>query len=47
MRDDAGEWSRIESNVAKHAEAEFSHGVCPHFLKQHYPETFKKNFFDE
>jgi hypothetical protein len=29
VRDDAGYWSEIEAYIAKHSEAEFSHGICP------------------
>jgi hypothetical protein len=29
VRDDAGYWSEIEAYIAKHTEAEFSHGICP------------------
>ena len=29
IRDDRGYWSQVESFVAKHSEAKFSHGICP------------------
>jgi hypothetical protein len=29
IRDDAGAWSEVETYVAKHSEAEFTHGICP------------------
>jgi hypothetical protein len=29
VRDDAGYWTQIESYIAEHSEAEFSHGICP------------------
>jgi ligand-binding sensor domain-containing protein len=34
IRDDAGYWSEIEAYVAKHSEAEFSHGICPECRKR-------------
>ncbi len=38
VRDDGGYWKQIEDYISKHSEAEFSHGICPECLKQHYPE---------
>lgn len=29
IRDDAGYWSRVESYIRDHSEAEFTHGYCP------------------
>jgi hypothetical protein len=29
IRDDKGYWSRIESYIRDHSEAEFTHGICP------------------
>ncbi|WP_163335651.1 phosphate/phosphite/phosphonate ABC transporter substrate-binding protein [Desulfopila sp. IMCC35008] len=29
IRDDQGDWNKIESYVSKHADARFSHGYCP------------------
>lgn len=29
VRDDQGYWNRLETYVAAHSEAEFSHGMCP------------------
>jgi len=29
IRDDRGYWNQIESYIAEHTEAEFSHGICP------------------
>ena len=42
IRDDKGYWSQVESYIAKHTDAQFSHGLCPECLKTHYPE-FAKN----
>lgn len=38
IRDDTGYWSRIEKYVQTHSKAEFSHGICPDCVKEHYPE---------
>lgn len=32
IRDDKGAWSRLESYLSKHTDAEFSHGICPKCL---------------
>jgi DNA-binding NtrC family response regulator len=29
IRDDQGYWTRIETYISMHSEAEFSHGICP------------------
>jgi HAMP domain-containing protein len=42
IRDDKGYWSQIESYIRNHSEAEFSHGLCPECVKQHYPEFADK-----
>jgi hypothetical protein len=38
IRDDKGYWNQVEAYVAKHTDAEFSHGICPDCMKKHYPE---------
>ncbi len=38
IRDDQGYWSRVESYVRDHTEAEFSHAVCPDCMKKLYPQ---------
>lgn len=38
IRNDTGYWERIESYIAKHSQAEFTHGICPDCLKKLYPE---------
>ncbi len=39
IRDDKGYWSQVEAYVAKHTEAEFSHGICPSCLERHFPDV--------
>ena len=38
IRDDQGYWSQVEAYVAKHTEAEFSHGIFPGCLQKHHPD---------
>jgi hypothetical protein len=38
IRDDKGYWRQIEQYIREHSEAEFTHGICPECVKQHYPE---------
>lgn len=37
IRDDTGYWSQIETYIATHSEAEFSHSFCPDCAKKLYP----------
>ena len=37
IRDDQGTWRQVEAYVRDHSEAEFSHGICPECLVEHYP----------
>ena len=38
IRDDTGFWQQVESYVAKHTEAEFTHSICPDCIDKIYPE---------
>jgi thioredoxin-related protein len=38
IRDDDGQWNRIESYIAKYSEAQFSHGICQECADKHYPD---------
>jgi ligand-binding sensor domain-containing protein len=38
IRDDKGYWNQIETYIAEHSEADFSHGICPDCMKKLYPE---------
>ncbi|MFQ6674118.1 MAG: PAS domain S-box protein [Fidelibacterota bacterium] len=46
IRDDRGYWSQVESYIAEHSRAEFSHGICPDCLKKHYPKLHRKKSQD-
>jgi len=37
IRNEAGEWERLETFISKRSGAEFSHGVCPSCGDMHYP----------
>ncbi len=37
IRDDKGDWSKIESYIHEHSDTEFSHGICPECAKKYYP----------
>lgn len=43
IRDDRGYWEKVESYIARHSEAEFTHGICPDCLRQLYPEYSAKS----
>ena len=38
IRDDDGEWHRLEEYISNHSEAQFSHGVCEPCAQKHYPD---------
>lgn len=37
IRDSDGQWYNIETFVAEHSEADFSHGICPECAAQRHP----------
>lgn len=43
IRDDDGYWQRLETYMVNHSEAEFSHGICPECIKEHYPEYYDES----
>jgi CheY-like chemotaxis protein len=38
IRDDNGYWNQIESFIAQHSHADFTHGICPECSRAMYPE---------
>ena len=42
IRDDSGFWGNVEQYIAKHSNVDFSHGICPDCLQEHYPDQYKK-----
>jgi CheY-like chemotaxis protein len=37
IRDDRGFWSQVETYIAKHSDAKFTHGMCPECSRKYYP----------
>jgi PAS domain S-box-containing protein len=42
IRDDSGYWHNVEAYVAKHSDAQFSHGSCPDCMGKLYPDFTDK-----
>jgi len=42
IKNDAGDWERLEAFISKRSEAEFSHGMCQECAKKHYPAVFDR-----
>lgn len=40
IRDGRGDWQHVEAYLARHTEADFSHGLCPECAEEHYPKYF-------
>jgi phosphoserine phosphatase RsbU/P len=38
IRDNSGNWRRVEAYFEQHSQAEFSHSICPDCARRHYPE---------
>jgi hypothetical protein len=38
IRDDKGYWNQIEAYISKHSNASFTHGMCPAYIEDVYPE---------
>jgi hypothetical protein len=39
IRDDRGYWQKVESYIADHTNAAFTHGLCPDCLEKLYPDS--------
>ncbi len=39
IRDDSGFWNQVETYVAKHSDAKFTHGLCPDCARKYYPDV--------
>jgi hypothetical protein len=42
IRNETGEWERLEGFISRRSEAQFSHGLCPTCGDIHYPEMLDK-----
>lgn len=40
IRDDTGYWNSVETYIADHSEADFTHSICPVCARELYPELF-------
>jgi len=38
IRDDRGYWNSVEHYIARHTDADFTHGICPDCYDSHFPE---------
>lgn len=38
IRDDRGDWQALEAYLTCHSEAQFSHGLCPACMQEHYAD---------
>lgn len=36
IRDEQGEWQILEAYIMRHSEANFTHGLCPNCMQEHY-----------
>jgi hypothetical protein len=39
VRSEVGDWEQLEFYVHAHSDAQFSHGICPECVDEHYPES--------
>ena len=39
-RDDDGYWTKVETYLSTHSDAEFSHGICPDCTANHYGSLY-------
>jgi len=42
IKDDRGNWSKVEKYLANHSEATCSHGICPECAEKLYPEIYSE-----
>ena len=43
IKTDQGDWHKLEKYIAKHSDAEFSHGICPDCFRKQMEEIEKEN----
>lgn len=39
IRNNQGYWSTVEKFIQQHSDVEFTHGVCDHCIRQHFPDV--------
>ncbi len=47
IRDDKGNWKKLEVYIKEHSEVSFSHGLCPECAAREYGEYYKDHNVDE
>jgi len=40
VRDENGNWQKVETYIEEHSNASFTHGICPDCLKKNDPESY-------
>ncbi len=43
VREQDGSWSQLETYISRHSDAQFSHGVCPDCVREHYQVAIAKD----
>jgi DNA-binding response OmpR family regulator len=38
IRDDQGYWNKVETYIAKHTDAQFTHSLCPDCVQKYFPD---------
>ncbi len=41
IRDEDGSWKVLETYIQMHSDAQFSHGICPDCMQEHFPKYAK------
>lgn len=39
IRDDESYWHSVEDYISRHTSSEFSHGICPHCMEEHFSQS--------
>lgn len=43
IRDDSGNWDKLENYILQNTDSQFSHGICNNCLAEHYPNIGNNN----
>ena len=43
IRDDNGYWQQVDDYIREHSDIDFTHGLCPECIDQHFPGDTKKD----
>lgn len=39
IRDHEGDWEQVEVYIRRHSHSDFSHGICPDCVREHFPDV--------